>query len=164
MSKKQNQIYNFILIVIGALMILPLFVAFLNAVAQYGSVSATETIGLFESGMQDTLDAMDKSGAYIFYVITQIATVVGVAAAVAIAVFAVLKLCKVKANLAAIENILALIAMIAGVVILVSEIIFFIASTSSGSGFKTFFSGAWGWYFAFIGAFASGFLSKLAAK
>ena len=83
-------------------MILPLFVAFLNAVAQYGSVSATETIGLFESGMKDTLDAMDKSGAYIFYVITQIATVVGVAAAVAIAVFAVLKLCKVKANLAAI--------------------------------------------------------------
>lgn len=59
-----KKILNIVLIAIGALMILPLFVAFVNAVMQGGGYSASDTINFFDDGMKDTLDYMDRSGAY----------------------------------------------------------------------------------------------------
>lgn len=166
MSNKK--VLNIVLIVIGALMILPLFVGFINFVMQYGGTSNSVTASLFgnfEGGVsvKDVLDNILEKGGYIFYVIAKIATIVGVIAAIAIAVFAVLKLCGVKADLAKIEKIVAIVAMVAAAIMLVAMIIFFIASTRSEDGAKGFFSGAWGWYVAFIGAFLSGFLAKRAA-
>ncbi len=170
MSNKK--VLNIVLIVIGALMILPLFVGFLNFVMQYGGESQTATASLFgkfdvagpvDYSVKDILDSIDKGG-HFFYVIAKIATIVGVVAAIAIAVFAILKLCGVKADLAKIEKIVAIVAMAAAAIMLVAMIIFFIASTYSESGSKMFFSGAWGWYVAFIGACVSGFLSFRAVK
>ena len=174
MSNKK--VLNIVLIVIGALMILPLFVGFINLVSEVAGESQTWTASLFgsfkvegvEYSVKDALESIDKGGANIWFVLTKIATIVGIIAAIAIAVFAALKLANVKADLAKIEKICAIVAMIAGVVILVAMIIFFIASTRSesmmGITMKQFFSGAWGWYVAFIGAFLSGFLAKRAAK
>lgn len=170
MSNKK--VLNIVLIVIGALMILPLFVGFLNFVQSASGESATVTASLFGDfkygSVKDILTELDKGG-YIFYVIAKIATVVGIIAAIAIAVFAILKLAGVKADLAKIEKIVAIVAMAAAAIMVVAMIIFFIASTTSqdvGGGItvKMFFSGAWGWYVAFIGACVSGFLSFRAVK
>ena len=170
MSNKK--VLNIVLIVIGALMILPLFVGFINLVYEAAGESQTWTTSLFgkfegEATVKDVLDGMEKGSANIWFVLTKIATIVGIIAAIAIAVFAALKLANVKADLAKIEKICAIVAMVAGAVMLVAMIIFFIASTKSvdmgGVSVKQFFSGAWGWYVAFIGAFLSGFLAKRAA-
>ena len=152
MSNKK--VLNIVLIVIGVAMILPLFVGFINLVSEAAGESQTWTASLFgkfegEATVKDVLDSVDKGSANIWFVLTKIATIVGIIAAIAIAVFAALKLANVKADLAKIEKIVALVAMIAGAVILVAMIIFFIASTKSvsmmGVTVKQFFSGAWGW-------------------
>ena len=174
MSNKK--VLNIVLIVIGVAMILPLFVGFLNFVMQGGGDSQTYTASLFgefdiagpvDYSVKDILTLLDKGG-HFFYVVAKIATIVGIIAAIAIAVFAALKLANVKVDLAKIEKIIAIVAMAAAAIMLVSMIIFFIASTKSedmgGITMKYFFSGAWGWYVAFIGACVSGFLSFRAAK
>lgn len=154
MSKKK-----IVLIVLGVLLILPLFIAFFKSNMEMGSLSESANMKLFEKDVKEGLEILGVGKAYKFFVITKIAAIIAIICGIAIAVVNVLKIFNI--NLPGIIDTIATLAIgIAGIVVLVAGFIFFCAGTEKVFGAKIFFSGAIGWYLTWIPAIAASVVSK----
>ena len=155
MANKKFGIKSIILIVLGVLLILPLFLEFAFVNQSAGGESIKEGYKLFKADFEG-------ADAEFFWTLTKIGTIVAVIAGLTVAVLEVLKILNI--NLGFIEKIAALVALIAGAIVLVCFLVFCIANTEKLAGAKYFLSGAIGWYFAWIPAVAIGALSLKAKK
>ncbi len=161
MANKKISIKSIILIVLGVVLVLPLFINFWN---YNNKLFDNPTFKLFDKDMTNIVEEVEKGE--FFFTLTKIATVVAIIAGLAVAVLEVLKILNI--NLAFIEKIAALVAAVAGIVVLVSAIIYFIISSAEIkdiTGTKDFFfSAAIGWYFAWIPSIAIGALTLTGKK
>ena len=159
MANKKISIKSIILIVLAVLLVLPLVINFVNYNMSAGGESDLQAYKLFNKDLNTAIEEMDGP---FFWTLTKIGTIVALIAGLTVAVLEVLKILTI--NLAFIENIAALVAAVAGLVVLVAFLIFCIMNTEKAFGMRTFFSGAIGWYFAWIPAIAIGALSLKAKK
>lgn len=159
MANKKISIKSIILIVLAVLLVLPLVVEFCFINNSYGGDSVKEGYKLFN---KDFNTMMEEADGPFFWTLTKIGTIVALIAGLTVAVLEVLKILNI--NLAFIEKIAALVTAIAGLIVLVAFLIVCIMNTEKIMGMKYFFSGAIGWYFAWIPAIAIGALTLTGKK
>jgi len=164
MAKKdtKNLILSCAIIVLGLLTILPLFIE------QYVGFSVKNPITdkttttwakLFDEGWSEAFKYEVYKGEF-FFVLTKIFTIVSLIAGLALAVLAVLKLLNVNLPFAELINkILVITAIIAGALVLISLLIFFISNASDIEPAKIF--GGWAWYVGFIAPIGAGVCAYL---
>lgn len=162
MAKKKNLVKSIILIVLGALMIPALFLAFWKVTSSYGTSSTSATLNIFGKDkdgntIADALEIMGKDNAEFAFNLSKTLGIIAIVLGIAIIVFEVLKLANI--DLSKIEKIIGIVLVAVTGAFILFAFVFFVMSTFSQYGAKTFFSTAFGFYLVAIPGIVSGILA-----